>query len=90
MRHAQDHWLDRAPSNHRVFFDTWLADKFGGAVSDADNWTRYNKEAYGLTDGPEPTDRGPGFELIFSKTAPSIGIADAHETAVELVTVPIS
>ena len=51
MRHAQDDWLDQAPDKHRVVFDTWLADKFGGAAGYASNWIRYNKEAYGLTDG---------------------------------------
>jgi intracellular sulfur oxidation DsrE/DsrF family protein len=51
MRHEQDDWLDRAPDKHRVVFDTWLADKFGGAAGYASNWIRYNKEAYGLTDG---------------------------------------
>ena len=51
MRHDQDDWLDQAPDRHRVVFDTWLADKFGGAAGYASNWIRYNKEAYGLTDG---------------------------------------
>jgi intracellular sulfur oxidation DsrE/DsrF family protein len=50
MRHEQDDWLDQAPDKHRVVFDTWLADKFGGAAGYASNWIHYNKEAYGLTD----------------------------------------
>jgi intracellular sulfur oxidation DsrE/DsrF family protein len=50
MRHEQDNWFDRAPVGHRVVFDTWLADKFGGAAAYASNWIHYNKEAYGLAD----------------------------------------
>jgi intracellular sulfur oxidation DsrE/DsrF family protein len=49
-RHAQDAWLDEAPEQHRVIFDTWLADKFGEAVGFAGNWARINKDQYGLTD----------------------------------------
>ncbi len=49
-RHAQDDWLDEAPRGHRVIFDSWMADTFGEAVGFAGNWTRVNKESYGLTD----------------------------------------
>jgi hypothetical protein len=50
-RHEQDDWLDEAPDKHRVVFDTWTADKFGGAPGYASNWIRYNKDEYGLADG---------------------------------------
>lgn len=49
-RHAQDDWLDQAPTGHRVIFDTWMADTVGEAIGFAGNWMRVNKEAYGLTD----------------------------------------
>lgn len=51
VHHAQDEWFDKAPTKHRVIFDTWMADKFGEAVAFAGNWVRINKEQYGLADG---------------------------------------
>jgi intracellular sulfur oxidation DsrE/DsrF family protein len=51
MRHAQDDWLDHAPTKHRTVFDMWMADKVGETVGFAGNWIRINKDEYGLADG---------------------------------------
>ena len=50
LRHKQDDWLDETPPNHRVVFDSWMADKFAEAFGFAGNWVRINKEQYGLAD----------------------------------------
>jgi intracellular sulfur oxidation DsrE/DsrF family protein len=47
--HTQDDWLDRAPTGHRVIFDTWMADTFGEAVNFAGNWARVNRDQYGVS-----------------------------------------
>lgn len=49
-RHAQDDWLDQAPTGHRVIFDTWMSDTVGETVGFAGNWLRVNKDQYGLAD----------------------------------------
>lgn len=50
-RHAQDDWLDQAPSGHRVVFDCWMSDTMGETLGFAGNWIRVNKDQYGLNDG---------------------------------------
>jgi intracellular sulfur oxidation DsrE/DsrF family protein len=49
-RHPQDDWFDALPGTHRVFFDTWLADRFEEAIGFARNYYRANKDGYGLTE----------------------------------------
>ena len=49
-RHEQDGWLDQLPGKHRVIFDTWTADKFRDGLQFASNYSRVNKDAYGLAD----------------------------------------
>lgn len=50
-RHAQDDWLDQAPTGHRVVFDAWMSDTVGETLTFAFNWFSVNKQQYGLTDG---------------------------------------
>jgi intracellular sulfur oxidation DsrE/DsrF family protein len=50
-RHAQDDWLDQAPTGHRAVFDCWMSDTAGETIGFAGNWLRVNKDQYGLADG---------------------------------------
>ena len=49
-RHAQDDWMDKLPSKHRLVFDTTTPAGFGAAVAYANNFLTADKDAYGLTD----------------------------------------
>jgi intracellular sulfur oxidation DsrE/DsrF family protein len=50
-RHAQDDWLDQAPTGHRVVFDAWMSDTVGDTLTFASNWFSVNTQQYGLTGG---------------------------------------
>ncbi len=50
-RHAQDDWLEKPASKHRVVFDTTAADGAGEALAFAGNSFRVNHADYGLEDG---------------------------------------
>jgi len=49
-RHDQDDWLDKVPGQHRLVFDTTMADGLGMALQFAGNYYTANKNDYGLGD----------------------------------------
>jgi hypothetical protein len=49
-RHAQDDWMDKLPSKHRLVIDTTSPAGFGVALAYANNFLEADKDGYGLTD----------------------------------------
>ena len=49
-RHAQDDWMDKLPSKHRLVLDTTTPAGFGAAVAYANNFLTADKDGYGLSD----------------------------------------
>lgn len=47
-RHEKDDWLEKAPTKHRMVFDTTSADALGDALMFASNFFRTNRVDYGL------------------------------------------
>jgi intracellular sulfur oxidation DsrE/DsrF family protein len=49
-QHEQDNWLEKIPGQHRLVFDTTLADGLGMALQFAGNFYTANRNDYGLQD----------------------------------------
>ena len=47
-RHEKDDWLDQAPGQHRLVFDTTSPDSLAQAIFFANNFMRVNRSDYGL------------------------------------------